>query len=190
MSNPQCYLRYQVLHIRNRPRRFQLSPSLSHIYQAIMETIFPKIEQKYYGPNAAFYFFVIMTIIITIRSLIHIFAEDGGAVSITGIPLDMHNADRSGQNIIAMSSQWGSNQLVLAVIYWITLLFYQCLIPTMILVILLEQILRLSTGNYHPVYVHKPPPGAWMSLILIPMTLIMFITCLTYRKEQEVKNQQ
>ena len=45
----------------------------------------------------------------------HIFAEDGGAESIAGIPLSSYSSE-AANNIVSIFAQWGFSQLVLACI--------------------------------------------------------------------------
>ena len=68
------------------------------------------------GSRFAFYFLALVAIVSTIRSLIHIFAPDGGANSIAGLAVDV----AGGANIVAMFAQWGASQLILAIFYWLS----------------------------------------------------------------------
>ena len=57
-----------------------------------------------------FYFLVLVTITSTVRSFIHMFAPDGGAHSIAGLAINA----AGGRHLIAIVSQWGASQLILA----------------------------------------------------------------------------
>ena len=86
-----------------------------------LSSLFPLIEKDYEGPKASFYFFILIATVSTVRSLIHIFAPDGGANSIAGIAVNVE----CGANLIAMFAQWGASQLILAMFYWLAILRYR-----------------------------------------------------------------
>ena len=86
--------------------------------------------------------FVLLTVMIIGRSLVHIFLPDGGALSIATIPLD--NFTQNGADaVIHIIAQWGLSQLLFGLIYAIVLWRYQALIPLMYLFILIEYSGRL-----------------------------------------------
>jgi hypothetical protein len=143
--------------------------------------LFPKIQEEYTGPKWPFYFLILIAVISTIRSLIHIFALDGGAQSIAGIAVDV----QGGSDIVAIFAQWGASQLILALIYWLIIFRYQYLIPTALLVIVIEQLLRLGVGQLKPLNVVSPPPGAIASEVLLPIAVIFFLWSLCGKPRQE-----
>jgi len=140
--------------------------------------IFPKIDETYEGPSIPFYFLIVVAVISTARSLIHVFAPDGGAQLIAGIPIDV----AGGANIVAIFAQWGAVQLILALLIWLVILRYRFLIPTMLGVVALEQLLRLGVGYLKSLTITAPPPGAVGSEILLPLSLIALIWSL-WRKD-------
>lgn len=134
-----------------------------------LSSLFPRIDRDYTGPRSAFVFLVIISIVSTIRSLIHILSADGGATSIAGIPIDV----AGGQNIVAIFGQWGASQLILALMYWLVIIRYRFLVPAMLGLTLVEQLLRLAVGQIKPIVeVIRAPPGAIGSLVLLPLTVI------------------
>jgi hypothetical protein len=62
----------------------------------------PVSEQKYTGPKGPFYFLVLVAAGSTVRSLIHVFAADGGAASIAGLDINVAGST----NLIALFGQW------------------------------------------------------------------------------------
>lgn len=133
--------------------------------------ILPPVDEDYRGPRLPFYFLLFVTILSTVRSLIHIFAADGGAGSIAGIDVSV----AGGTNIIAMFAQWGVSQLLLACTFWLAILRYRFLIPAMLALVFLEQALRILSGQLKPVEVTTPPPGEIGSYILLPLSFLFFI---------------
>ena len=137
----------------------------------------PPATQEYKGSGIAFYFLVVVTVVGTARSLIHIFAADGGANSIAGLAVNVEG----GTNIIAIFAQWGASQLILALFYWLAILRYRFLTPFMLSVVVLEQLLRMGAGQLKPVVVASSPPGEIGNYILLPLGLIALILSLRGR---------
>ncbi len=136
--------------------------------------LLPPPCDDYRGSRLAFYFLVLVAVVSTVRSLVHILAPDGGAGSIAGLAVDV----AGGANIVAMFGQWGASQLILALLYWLAILRYRSLVPLMLAVVLLEQALRIGVGQIKPVEVAAPPPGEIGSYILLPLSLLALFLAL------------
>ena len=133
--------------------------------------LFPTIVEDYKGSKVPYYFLILVAVASTIRSLIHVFAPDGGANSIAGIDV----AVQGGANIIALFGQWGALQLLLAFFYWLTIIRYKFLIPAMLAVVAIEQLFRIGVGLLKPLEIASPPPGAIGSEILLPISIVAFL---------------
>ena len=68
-----------------------------------LSRLLPVDPQNYRGPLLAVWLLGAYLVIIVARSLVHLFAPDGGAGSIATIDLDVDG----GANIVAMFGQWG-----------------------------------------------------------------------------------
>jgi hypothetical protein len=134
----------------------------------------PRSSEEYKGAPIAFYFLVLVAVVGTARSLIHIFAPDGGANSIAGLAI----AVEGGANLVAMFGQWGASQLILAFFYWLAILRYRFLVPFMLFIVFVEQALRIGVGHLKPIEVAAPPPGEIGSYVLLPLSLIALILSL------------
>jgi hypothetical protein len=134
----------------------------------------PSSSEKYEGSPIAFYFLVLVAIVSTARSLIHVFAPDGGANSIAGLVITVEG----GANLVALFGQWGASQLTLAFFYWLAILRYRFLVPYMLFIVFVEQALRIGVGQLKPVEVAAPPPGEIGSYVLLPLSLIAFVLSL------------
>ncbi len=130
--------------------------------------LLPKDTLHYPGPKPGYYFLVLVTVLTTARSLIHMFLADGGAHSIAGIVFRVDNS----QNIIAIFGQWGASQLMLSLLYWITVLYYRGLVSLMLSLFVVEQILRIFVGQLKPMDLAAPPPGAYGSYLMLALALI------------------
>jgi len=142
--------------------------------------LLPPPCDDYRGSRLAFYFLVFVAVASTARSLIHIFAPDGGAGSIAGLAVDVEG----GTNIVAMFGQWGASQLILALFYWLAILRYRSLVPFMLAMVVLEQALRIAVGQLKPVEVAAPPPGEIGSYILLPLSALALILALRKTPEE------
>lgn len=130
-----------------------------------LQALLPRDAQRYSGDAWVGRFMTALSLVITARSLVHIFREDGGAASIAGIDLDVEG----GPNIVAIFAHWGLEQLLLAGIAWLALFRYRGLIPLVLLINLLDLIGRIALGRSKPLQVQKPPPGAYGSVIFTPV---------------------
>ena len=71
-----------------------------------MNIVFPHtIDNNYKGLKIALYIFYILTIVTLWRSQHHLFAADGGAMSIASIPLDTFTSDGE-MAVIGVFSLW------------------------------------------------------------------------------------
>ena len=139
-----------------------------------MKKLIPEtIENKIPSKKIVYYFFWLLIGFNLFRSLEHIFAEDGGAESIAGIPLSSYSPE-AANNIVSIFAQWGFSQLVLACILLLIVLKIRELIPLMLLIIALENLFRAGIGFYKPLIISADPPGALSPLIGL-VTLIFFL---------------
>ena len=135
-----------------------------------IHSILPEDTGTYRGDPWVPTFLVLLSVVATARSVIHIARHDGGAASIAGIDIDVEG----GQNLVAIFAQWGLVQLLNAAIGWIVLTRYRGLIPLILLISLVENIGRIAIGRSKPLKVAKPPPGHYGSLVVIPLLAAAF----------------
>src|SRR5271163_3498224 len=99
--------------------------------------LLPPDPGVFHGPALAIWLTGFMLVMGTVRSLIHLFAPDGGAHSIATIDTRV----AGGRNIIALFGQWGAMQLILAALLWALLLRYRGLTPLILCALLAEPFL-------------------------------------------------
>ncbi|HET9173863.1 MAG TPA: hypothetical protein VFN56_01120 [Candidatus Saccharimonadales bacterium] len=136
-----------------------------------MNTLLPKVDKPYTGYAVAYYFLILVTLVDTVRSLIHMLAGDGGAGSIAGIDVGV----AGGSNIVAMFGQWGGSQLLMAIFDWVVILRYRFLTTLALGLLTLEQCFRYLEGHLKPITSTHTPPGAIGTKLLFPILLINFI---------------
>lgn len=93
---------------------------------------------------------------------------DGGASSIAGITI----TGTDGENIIAIFGQWGTTQLVLVILYWILFLYDDSYMTLIFGLLALEYILRIVEGQFKSLRTTKPPPGAVLSYVIVPLSIL------------------
>jgi len=120
------------------------------------------------GPALAWWVAAVCLAVITARSLIHLFAPDGGATSIATIDTSV----AGGSNIIALFGQWGAIQLLLAALLWVLIVGYPGLVPLVLLVLALEPFTRALAGRLKPLTTMGTAPGATLNWVVVPFLLV------------------
>lgn len=149
--------------------------------------LLPEAQNEYQGYKAVVALLVLLTIASTVRSLIHIFAPDGGSHSIAGlvIPGDANTA-------VIFTFAWaGLFQLVVSVTQWFILIRYRQLIPLMILLMLFEQLGMFLLPMFKPIALSLRthiPPEAIGNKVMLPLLLIMFFVSLIPARTQKSKS--
>ncbi len=106
----------------------------------MLNRIFPdRIDNHYRGHKLALWFFFPITFMKVAISLVHIFYTDGGAQSISTIPLDTYTTG-GAQNVIALFSRMGLDQLLLGLLFVVVLFRYRAMIPLMYVLIIVHYI--------------------------------------------------
>lgn len=132
------------------------------------DQLLPDPGHGYRGSRASLWFLAGMAVLTTARSLVHIIAPDGGAGSIAGLSVD----GPDGQNLVHLFAQWGLEQLLLAVVAWVAVLRYRFLVPFALLLQLADWVLRSVVGEFKPLVVDNPPPGAVGNIVFVPLVAV------------------
>jgi len=134
------------------------------------------------GAKTPVYLFMLISIVSTARSLIHLLAPDGGAGSIAGMDLSVAGAG----GIIFAFALWGSSQLIYAVVQVVVAFRYRSLVPFMYVLLMLETLLRMLVGRMKPVMFQHTPPGAIGNYVILPVAGAMLVWSLwSYRGEAQ-----
>ena len=148
--------------------------------------LFPEAQNDYKGYKAVIVIVVLLAIVSTVRSLIHIFLPDGGSNAIAGlvIPGDANSA------VIFTFAWTGLYQLIFAVILWIVLIRYRNLLPLMILLLFFEELGLFLIPLFKPIassLMTHTPPEAIGNKLLLPLILILFFVSLIAAPERKSK---
>jgi hypothetical protein len=138
--------------------------------KTIFEILLPaKADNVIRGWKLPFYIFILIAIISTVRSFIHLLSPDGGAGSIAGMDLSVAGAT----GIIFAFALWGSSQLLMSIIQLLVIFRYRSLVPFMYLMLIVEILLRELVGHMKPVTFAHTPPGAISNQIMLPLAVLM-----------------
>jgi hypothetical protein len=144
--------------------------------------ILPKSIYNTYSGNVIARVFLYLIILFTmVRSLIHIFAPDGGAMNIATIPLNTYPSAATN-TVIYLFGVWGLSQLMMGAIYLIVALKYRSLIPLMYIFIIAEYGMRIFIGHMKPIITVGTAPGVIGNYVLVPLGIIMFLLSILKNK--------
>jgi len=154
-----------------------------------MKLFFPEVfDNKVRFNKIALYLFYIITLVTVGRSLIHVFAPDGGANSIATIIVFMGNPDPN-QVIYFVFSLWGLSQLIIGLLYVLSILKYKSMIPLFYVLIWFEYLFRILIGRVlkpmSPEVLSGTAPGEignYFFAVMIPILLIWMI--MDFRKSK------
>lgn len=145
-------------------------------FYQLLGKLFPTDAVTFHGPSHVVYVLAAYNVLMTMRSCIHMFKRDGGAQSIATIDCTVDG----GKNIVALFAQWGASQLVLAAMIWLAVIYYQGLIPLMLVLCLFEHFLRAIAGILKPISSQKIPPGKQYRGFMIALIVFMLAVTLVY----------
>ncbi len=144
----------------------------------MLDTLFPaQASNDYRGHAIAKWVFIFLAMVTVVRSLIHMFAPDGGAQSIATIPLDTYSAGGAAA-VILVFALWGLSQLMMGLLYVVVIWRYQNLIPLMYVFIVFEYSMRMVLGTRKPIETVGTAPGAIGDYVMVPLALVMLFLAL------------
>jgi hypothetical protein len=135
------------------------------------------IDNRYRGRKLSQYAFLFITAATIVRSLIHVFAPDGGAQSIATIPLSSYPGD-AADAVILMFSLWGLSQLLMGFVYLAVYVKYKSLIPAMYVLLIFEYAMRIVVGQMKPIVTTGTAPGSIGNWIMVPVCVVLLILSL------------
>lgn len=142
----------------------------------VLDVLIPRAaDNNYRGGRVPLYFFYALVAVTTFRSWVHFLKDDSGVNSIASIVLFSGTPDPN-HVVYMFSSLWGSQQVIMVMLYLIVLVRYRNLIPLMWALMVVEVVFRLSVGFIHPLtpeYYARTPPGKIGNLPLLVVSGVM-----------------
>ena len=150
----------------------------------VLEGLFPRrASNDYRGRKVALYAFGLLALGMGGRSLVHLFKGDSGVNSIATI-LTFSGTPDPNNVIYLYSALWGSQQLVMVLVYAVVLWRYRNLVPLMYALMLVELCLRRVAGTLHPLtpeYYLRTPPGMRGAIPLFVLSALLLYLSLPRR---------
>jgi len=162
---------------------------VAHVFKGIwggfvvrgLNVLIPRVANNdYRGGRIPLYFFLALVAMTTFRSFVHFLREDSGVNSIASIVIFSGSPDPN-HVIYMFSALWGSQQVIMVVLYFIVLVRFRNLIPLMWALMLLEVLFRVGVGLIHPLtpdYYAQTPPGKMLNLPLLVLSLAMVVVAI------------
>jgi len=141
------------------------------------------IGNGFQGLKIAQYAFLVLTIATLARSLIHVFAPDGGAQTIATIPLASYSGEAAA-TVILMFSLWGLSQLLMGIVYLVVYFKYKSLIPAMYVLLIVEYAMRIVIGQMKPIVTSGTAPGSIGNWIMVPVCIVLLVLSLQRAKRK------
>jgi hypothetical protein len=145
-----------------------MNAMLPQVWRPDLPRLLPPDADVFHGPALAIWLTGFMLSMVTARSLVHLFAPDGGAGSIATIDTRV----AGGRNIIAIFGQWGAMQLIVAGLLWVLLLRYRGLTPLILCALLSEPFLRALAGRLKPIETVGVAPGSRYNWLPVPVVVV------------------
>jgi hypothetical protein len=150
-----------------------------------LDALLPRTANNdYRGGRVPLYFFYALMAVVTFRSFVHFLKDDSGVNSIASIILFSGTPDPN--NVVYMfSSLWGSQQVIMLMVYVVVVARYRNLIPLMWALVVVEVLFRLGVGMLHPLtaeYYLRTPPGKIGNLPMLAISLAMVVLAIRNTK--------
>lgn len=139
---------------------------------SILQRILPDIADNHYRGNLlGLWFLVLITLQKLGVSLVHVFKTDGGAQSISTMPLDTYPASAS-QNIIGLMARMGLEQVLLAALAVLVLFRYRSLIPLMYVLLIVHYLAAKGVARMKPLVLAGTSGVSTMALIIAILSAV------------------
>ncbi len=151
----------------------------------MIDRILPaRIDNRYRGHPLALWLFVPITFLNVSRSLTHLLKADGGAQTISTIPLDTYSAS-AAQNIIGLFARVGLEQLVLASLFVLVLFRYRAMIPLMYVLIVAHYLGSRIVAQFKPLVLAGTSGVSTPFLVIAMLSAIGLVLSLIGRRYTE-----
>ena len=125
----------------------------------------PRIDNRFRGHAAALWLFVPLVFMKVALGMAHIFRADGGAQSVSTMPLDTY-PHGAAQNIIGLMARMGLEQLLLGLLFVVVLLRYRALVPLMNAVAVEHYAAQLAIAAMKPLALAGTSGASTMHLVI------------------------
>ena len=139
-----------------------------------------RIDNKYRGHRLALWLFVPITLQKFGVSLTHLLKADGGAQSISTIPLDTYPPS-AAQNIIGLFARLGLEQLLLASLLVLVFVRYRAMLPLMYALIVTQYVGSRIVSDVKPLVLAGSSGARTPALVIALLSVIGLVLSLIGR---------
>ena len=143
----------------------------------------PVVDNRFDGHPAAVWLFVPLALMQLALGAVHILRPDGGAQSVSHIPLDTY-PDGAAQNIVGLMARMGLEQGLLGVVFLVVLLRYRALIPLMYALMVLHYLGAKLVAACKPLALAAPSGASNMHLVIAVLAVFGCVLALAPRGER------
>jgi hypothetical protein len=159
-----------------------LGPLTQFQERPVLKRILPeRIDNRYRGHRLALWLFVVVALQKLGLSLAHLFKADGGAQSVSTIPLDSYPPG-AAQNIIGLFARMGLEQLLLAALFVLVLVRYRAMIPLMYVVVIVHYLGSRGVGLMKPLVLAGTSGARTPALVIAGISAIGLVLSLIGRR--------
>ncbi|HEY0660086.1 MAG TPA: hypothetical protein VGD21_01995 [Lysobacter sp.] len=147
----------------------------------MLRRIFPAmIDNRLRGHVLALWLFVPLALMKVALGLVHILRADGGAQSVSTMPLDTYPAG-AAQNIVGLMARMGLEQLLLGLVFVVVLLRYRALIPLMYAVAVLHYLGHTAIVAMKPLVLAGTSGAGTVHLVIAAISVVGLVLSLSGR---------
>ncbi|QSX78875.1 hypothetical protein [Agrilutibacter solisilvae] len=144
----------------------------------MLKPILPAVvDNRLPGPALAVWLFVPQVFMKLALGMTHILRADGGAQSISRMPLDTY-PDGAAQNVIALMARMGLEQLLMGALFLVVLLRYRALIPLMYCVVVLQFVAHRLVAGMKPLALAGASGVGAMQLVVAGLAVVGLLLAL------------
>ncbi len=145
----------------------------------VLTRLFPEHPgNDYRGSRLALWLFLPIAFMKIAISMLHIFSADGGAQSISTIPLDSYSVG-AAQNIIGVFARMGLEQLLLGIVFVVVLLRYRVMLPLMYTITVAHDLAIEAIARFKPLALAGTSGARVPALLLMALAIAGLILSLT-----------
>lgn len=138
----------------------------------MLKRILPgQVDNRFRGLAVALWLFVPLALMKVALGLTHILRADGGAQSVSTMPLDSYPPG-AAQNIVGLMARMGLEQLLLGFIFLVVLLRYRALIPLMYVVAVLHYLGATAIASMKPLSLAGTSGASTMHLVIAAISAV------------------
>ena len=155
----------------------------------MLNRLFPaRLNNNYRGMRRALWLFVPIVVMRIAISLLHIVSADGGAQSISTIPLDSYSGG-AAQNVIALIARLGLEQLLLGILAVVALVRYRAMLPLLYAVAVSHDLAIEAIARFKPLALAGTSGARAPALLLMGFAIVGLVLSLIgkrYRTTERV----